>query len=406
MRRKLPWPFIAVISCSFLIGALWGWKIIHERTSEAGRLEAESKLRILAPPGLFSQPQLLEFQRQEKIEVEVTTEAFPASLLRRALKSAPGQFDAVILFHHQVSELRAERKLAPLYDTRVKFPTTIAPDFRKLPNDRNLMDTAPILWGLIGEASKKEFEGQKAKLGFWPSFLIGLEETSLTALSFAAKLQGQLHAPASAGGAEGIEAQMKKGLGAIQTAPTSPMIVSHGSLAFSPLKELGLTFRGLKSGDGEVYPLWILTVASLVDGDTERTRRFVRFLLEPLQNVAFVQGASVGATTLREHDGLETLPATLQAAHFRTFPIDKIQIERDERVRGADEVLEQVILGANLKLAKPAETPRPGLSKGHAKAPVKALHEESHDDEGDEADVPAAPATGVTAPSGPQPHDD
>ncbi|CAN5525858.1 hypothetical protein BH10BDE1_BH10BDE1_15030 [soil metagenome] len=353
MRSKLPWPIIIIIICSFIFGAAWGWKLLRDRAFEEGRLEAESRLRVLAPAGILSHEMLVEFQRREKIEVELSTETFPGSLLRRALKSAPGQYDLLLVFHHQVSALRAERKLSALFDNRVKFPTNIAPDFRKLPNDRNLMDTAPLLWGVLGLASKKELDTQKPTVAFWPSFMIGLEDPELSVNAFATKIQPML------GGFDHFEAQLKKGPGGFSEVPISPVVVSHASLAFSPYKEMNLQFAPLKSRDREAYPLWILTAVGVADGDIDRARKFVRFLLEPAQSLALVQTARVGATTLREQPGLETLPKELQASYFRTFPIDKISVERDERVRNADDVLEQMANGANLKAAPTSAHTRP-----------------------------------------------
>jgi hypothetical protein len=406
MRSKLPWPFIIVIVCSFIFGAAWGWKLLRDRASEEGRLESEARLRVLAPPGILSHEQLVEFQRREKIEVELATEVFPGSLLRRALKSAPGQYDLVLVYHHQVSALRAERKLAALFDTRVKFPTNIAPDFRKLPNDRNLMDTAPLLWGVLGIGSSKALDAQKPRVAFWPSFLIGAEDADLTANAFATKIQPML------GGFDHLEAQLKKGPGGFTEAPTTPVVISHASLAFSPYKEMNLRLEPIKTRDSEAYPLWILTAAAVADGDLERARKFVRFLLEPAQNLALVQTARVGATTLREQAGLESLPKNLQASYFRTFSIDKISVERDERVRNADDVLEQMAQGANLKVAPPsahtrAAEPAPVVTKRKAK-PTPPPSRDSEEQDAVEEGAPAAaePAGGATAPSEAQPLDD
>lgn len=382
MRRKLPWPFVILIICSFGIGAFWGWKVIRDRAA-AESLEAETKLRLLAPPGIFSHELLLEFQRQEKIAVELSVETFPASLLRRALKSAPGQYDAVLLFHHQTSALRAERKLASLYDTRIKFPTTVAPDFRKLPNDRNLMDTAPLLWGLLGVASKKEFETAKMKAMFWPSFLIGMDDIGVSPSAFASKMQPSLG---------DYDAHLKDGLG-LFAPPASPVLVSHAMLETAPYKGAGLKFGAIHSDGHDYYPLWILTLAGLSEGDLERTRKFVRFLLEPEHNIALIQAARIGATTLREQEKLETLPKSLQASFFRTFPIDQILLERDERLRNADDVLEQMLQGANLKGAKPVETAKPTPRTARVKAPSPPPSaSEDHSDAGEEEGSPTAPS--------------
>ncbi len=425
MRAKLPWPFLTVIVCSFVLGAAWGWKLLRDRTSEEGRLKAEARLSVLSPPGILSRELLIEFQRREKIEVELTTEPFPSSLLRRALKSAPGQFDLVLVYHHQVSALRAERKLVSLFDSRSKFPTVIAPDFRKLPNDRNLMDTAPLLWGVLGTASAKEFEGLKPRIGFWPAILTGIDDGETAASTFAAKMQ-----PMFAESTELLN-QMKKGPGGLSTTPTSPVIVSHASLAFRPYKDLNLTFAPLKANERELHPLWILTAAAIADGDLERARKFVRFLLEPSQTLALIETARVGATTLREQVELASLPKELRASYFRTFSIDKISIERDERVRNADDVLEQMVQGASLKmpsgpLATKLVDGAPATAKVKLKSPPRQAPVEPVNAEagipaaaesassatpgvtsGATSEVPAElPRPEVTAPSELQPRDD
>lgn len=281
------------------------------------------------------------------------------------------------------------------------------------------MDTAPLLWGLIG-LGVPAGNTAKPKLAFWPSFLIGLDDMSVAPPTFVAKVQAQL------GGLQEIEDLMKQGPGGYKGPPTTPIIVSHGSLAFSPLKEAALKFEGLKLADHEVYPLWILTATALADGNVERSRKLIRFLLEPKNNLALVQASRVGATTLREQDGLETLPESLQASYFRKFPIDKILIERDERVRLADEVLEQAALGASIKVAKPVETPKPKMAPpgapGSDEAPAVAATprpkpvakpkptpppEDVHEEESDVVEGAAPAAAGdVTAPSESQPHDD
>ena len=156
----------------------------------------------------------------------------------------------------------------------------------------------------------------------------------------------------------------------------------------------------------------------MADGDLERSRKFVRFLFEPAQNVALVQSSRVGATTLREQEGLESIPANLQAAHFRTFPIDKILLERDERIRLADELLEQTLLGAAIKVVKVPEVTKPvaeiAVATPRPKPKPKPTPEPSEDaaesmsELNDEAAGSAAesPAQTPTAPSESIPHDD
>jgi hypothetical protein len=145
-----------------------------------------------------------------------------------------------IVFHHQVPSLRAERKLISLYDGRNKFPTTIAPDFRKLTDDRNLMDTAPLLWGMLGEVTKKGLDSSKPAFGFWPTPLIALEEGDSQVAAFATKLRPRLPP---------LDAIMRDGLFSGATKLSIPAIVTHGQIEFQPLKdqlkEQGLQFQPL-----------------------------------------------------------------------------------------------------------------------------------------------------------------
>lgn len=361
MSRKIPWPFVVVVITSFLLGAAWGWKLIQDRAAASGRLVSEAKLRILSPPGLFPRELLIEFQRREKIEVEVSVEHFPASLLRRALKSAPGQYDIAITYHYQVSALRAERKLTTPYDSRIKFPIAISPDFRKLPDDRNLMDTTPLLWGLIGIATQKVTPNSKSsfQIATWPSLSIGAAESSETPAAYASKLHSHVTLPEEFEknlrlGPAGPVAKLNADLVAV------PRLISHASLEFSPLKEMAGNLEFQPLADSRVHPLWILTAVTMIDGDLERTRKFLRFLLEPANNVAMVKYAGFGATTLRDGEDMNVLPKPLRSSYFRTFPIDQILLEKDERVRLTDEAFEQLLRGADVKnVVRATPTPRP-----------------------------------------------
>lgn len=369
MQRKWHWPFITVILTSFLLGAIWGVKLIRDRAAEEGRLEADSVLNILAPTGFIPKEILLEFQKRERIQVILHEESFPSALLRRALKAAPGQYDAAIVFHYQVSALRNERRMLSLYDSRVKFPTNIAPDFRKLPDDRNMMDTAPLQWGLLGVARKQKEDTANPKftalrLGFWPAIMIGGEETNIPTQNFVTGLHGSIEdlrskKPGLAHFLASDPAEVEKA-----THAPSAIAISHGSLAFPPLKDLMLELHPIRPQNSTTvengsYMLWILTAVAMSDGDLERTRKLVRFLLDPVQNLKLVQHTKVGATTLRYQEGFERLPDALQSNYFRKFPLDKIRIERDERVRQADDLLEQSVLGAEIQTKQLTKSPPP-----------------------------------------------
>ncbi|MDX9732410.1 MAG: hypothetical protein RBT63_11615, partial [Bdellovibrionales bacterium] len=384
MRRTWSWPLFAIIACSFLIGAVWGWKLIQNRAELEHRLEADSKLRVISPPGILPKALLLEFQKKERIEVENTIEAFPASLLRRTLKSAPGEYDLAIVYHHQVSALRAERKLRSLYDSRSKFPTAIAPDFRKLPDDRNLMDTAPLLWGILGLAVPSNQTASNAALGFWPSFLIGLQPASVQPSAFAARLQQQF------GDMEAWEEGIRTGLTHIpqssQSSQSGPVIVSHGSMAYPPLKDAGFTFSPLTreasddSMAGSVYPMWILTGVALAEGDLERTRKLIRFLIETKNNMQLVTASQSGASTLRDEDSSPSLPSELRASHFRSFPIHQILLERDDRLQQADDFIERVAQGAKLSPPPSTPTPRPRVTSTPRPTPKPAAPKPEQDE--------------------------
>jgi hypothetical protein len=424
MQRKWHWPLVTVILSSFLLGTIWGVKMIRDRAEKEGRLEADSVLNLLAPNGFLPKEMLLEFQRRERIQVILHEELFPSALLRRALKASPGQFDVAIVFHHQVSALRNERRMLSLYDSRVKFPTNIAPDFRKLPDDRNLMDTAPLQWGLMGIVGKQRDETSSPKisaerLGFWPAIMIGGEVSDVTAQSFVAGLQPSIEdlSPKKAG----LTYFLSSDASEVERATHAPsaIAISHGSLAFPPLKELNLELRPIRPSNStdlknESYMLWILTAVAMADGDLERSRKLIRFFLDPVQNLKLVQHTKAGATTLRYQEGFGRLPDSLQSSYFRRFPLDKIRIERDERVRQVDDLLEQTILGAAIqvkevskptphpiepvKVAKPIIPPPAVVTQPPVIKPEPPMASEAKVEESNEVDVDTQSAP-ITEPS-------
>lgn len=345
------WPILTVIVSSFSLGALWGWKMIQDQAEEEGRLESLSEINLLAPQGLIPKRLLTEFQKRERIRVILHEDRYPGSLIRKALKSSPGQYDAAVVFHYQVSALRAERRLISIFDNRVKFPTSISPDFRKLPDDRDLMDTAPLQWGLIGRAHPKNSD-EKAPLRFavWPGLLIGVESADLPATNFVSKYLPSMTAMS-------IDQNLLNNV--TNPNPLDAFLISHATLSFAPYQDLQLEFSGLPVNEQRKergFLLWVLTLTAMSDGNLEGVRKLMRFLLEPAQNLALVQSAKIGATTLRDKEALDSLPEPLRSSYFRKFSLQSIIVERDERIRQTDDLLERAILGAAIT---PKATPRP-----------------------------------------------
>lgn len=359
MSRK--WPYIVVILVSFLFGSLWGWRLIQKRNEQEGRFSPENQLKILAPANLISDSLIQEFQQREKIAVQVTSESSPATLLRKLVKSAPGQFDAAFVFHHQIPSLRVERKLTNLFDSRNRFPTVIAPDFRKLPDDRNLMETAPLMWGVIGVATKKQsntlpslweqnrYDTHRAAIGVWPSWATLFLPPEAAPPELARKFQSILS----------LRDQFF-GLGATANAVNvkelTQIIISHGQMEEPEFKTKdGEWTFGSLSSDGR-FPLWILTLVA-VSSETgtenlEPVRKWMRFLMEPAIAKQWILKSHGGATTLKSLEDSD-LPAALKASYLRHFPVHDIKLDRDERVRQADEVLEQTMAGASLAASEP-----------------------------------------------------
>jgi spermidine/putrescine-binding protein len=373
------WPIFTVIITSFSLGALWGWKIVQDQAIKAGRAEVLSELNLVAPFGLFPQTMLLEFQKKERIRVVLHEERFPASLLRKALKSSPGQFDAAVIFHYQVSELRSERRMNSLFDSRWRFPSSISPDFRKLPDDRNLMDTAPLIWGLLGFAQGKNADEKSSrKFAFWPGLLIGGEPADLSPSQFVYKILPALS-----------DLNRSANLMSLISLPkgSEKFLVSHATLAHPPFKDMQLDFSGVPvaslSNDPGFF-LWVLTLVAMSDSNLENVRKFTKFLLEPETNFAFIQAARVGGTTLRDEESLKMLPESLRSSYLRRFSLNSIIVERDERLKQTDDLIEQAILGANIapKISQQRSATEKAANEPGALHPVKAEPSipQSHDD--------------------------
>lgn len=388
------WPFIIVVLFSFALGSFWGWRLIQERNEAEGRFVADSHFRLIAPTGLIPESLIRKFEKQERVAVELTSEPSPATLLRKLLKSAPGQYDSAMIFHHQLPSVRTERKLQSLFDSRNRFPIVIAPDFRKLTEDRNLMETAPLLWGFLGAASRKtsppsreilnqaRWDGKHMTIGMWPSWLTAyLPSPETLPIELIRKISPALR-------------NQKSFFETTITDETSFAIVTHGQMNHEPFQR-DWSFASLDHG----FPLWILTSIAVSDGNTEMARKWLQFLLEPAVSREFTLKSRGGASTLRTMEDSD-LPKELKPSHLRSVSIQEVLLDRDERVRQADDLIEQTLAGA--QLSAPTPTPAPTAPKPvvSRKKPVTVPVETSGDAE------QALPLPSATAPSEEQSHAD
>ena len=164
------WPLILVIGASFLFGAVYGIYLVRNREAELGRGPVETKLKIITPPQFIdiNSPGFHNFKtrirRDLGLDLEIEVAESNLQLLLKALRSAPGTYDAGLLFHYQIRPLRHERRLDPLFlipgsssdHQRIglsKQPSIVAPDFRILPEGRDLRTALPLFWGFL-EAEK------------------------------------------------------------------------------------------------------------------------------------------------------------------------------------------------------------------------------------------------------------
>ena len=390
------WPFITVVLLSFALGSFWGWRLIQERNEAEGRFIADSHFRLLAPAGLIPDTIIREFEKQERVAVELTSESSPATLLRKLLKSAPGQYDSAMIFHHQLPSVRTERKLQSLYDSRNRFPIVIAPDFRKLTEDRNLMETAPLLWGFIGLASRKSapparevlhqprWDGKHMTIGIWPSWLtVYLPSPETPPIELIRKISPALQ-------------NQKSFFETTVTDEAHFALLTHGQMTQEQFQK-EWTFTSFDHG----YPLWILTSIAVADGNTEMAQKWLRFLLEPTVSRELTIKSRGGASTLRTMEEAD-LPKELKPSYLRSIPIQDVLLDRDERIRQADDLIEQTLAGAQLSPPMPTPAaPKPVISR---KKQITAPVETSGDASGDTEVAPAQPNT--TAPSEEQSHAD
>lgn len=336
------WPFFIVILLSFGLGSFWGWRLIKEKNQAEGRFVADERFRLLIPAGLVPNSLIRDFEKQANVSVELTVESSPATLLRKLLKSVPGQFDGAMIFHHQLPSLRTERKLQSLYDGRYRFPTVIAPDFRRLTDDRNLTETAPLLWGLIGVArrgattkpltltSQPNWDAKHIAVRVWPSWLTAyLPSPESLPVELVRRFGPTLHNQTSF-----FEATV--------TEETDTAIVTHGQMLLPPFNK-DWTLVSYDRG----YPLWILTFVAVADGNTEVAQKWLRFLLEPAVARELTLKSRGGASTLRSLEESD-LPKELKPSYLRSIPIQDVLLDRDERIRQADELIEQSLAGARL----------------------------------------------------------
>lgn len=164
------WPLILVIGASFLFGSGYGVFLVQKREAELGRGPVETQLKLIAPPQFLdlTSPAFHNFKTKLRaeagIDLQVESAESNLQLLLKALRSAPGTYDAALLFHYQLRPMRHERRIDPLFagpqvsQTQQRTglarpPTVVAPDFRILPDGRDLRTGLPLFWGFIDGAS-------------------------------------------------------------------------------------------------------------------------------------------------------------------------------------------------------------------------------------------------------------
>ena len=163
------------------------------------------------------------------------------------------------------------------------------------------------------------------------------------------------------------------------------------------------TFASLDHG----YPLWILTSIAVADGNTEMARKWLHFLLEPAVTREFTIKSRGGASTLRTMEDAD-IPKELKPSYLRSIPIQDVLLDRDERIRQADDLIEQTLAGAQLSAPTPTPAPivpKPVVSrKKPVTAPVETSAKTSDHASGQSEE--ASPLPSATAPSEEQSHAD
>jgi hypothetical protein len=283
------WPLILVIGASFLFGSGYGIYLVQKREAELGRRPVETQLKIIAPPQFLdlNGPAFYNFKTRIRSEVGLDLQIESAEtnlqLLLKALRSAPGTYDAALLFHYQLRPLRHERRLDPLFagpsasgqqrTGLARSPIVIAPDFRILPDGRDLRTGLPLFWGFLEVQSA-------APVPLWATSLSkGLSSTSITNLK------------------------------------------------------------------DQKRTLWVLSLVALEGGQWEGVRKLTKALVDesPSLLVALVQ-ASPGRSTFRwsedkkrEIEDLEKWNKDFDPAAFRSVSLLELEMPSDEVLQAFDE---------------------------------------------------------------------
>ncbi|HRK07345.1 MAG TPA: hypothetical protein PLZ57_06215 [Pseudobdellovibrionaceae bacterium] len=143
---------------------------MQKREAELGRGPVETQLKLIAPPQFLdlTSPAFHNFKTRLRtesgIDLQIESAESNLQLLLKALRSAPGTYDAALLFHYQLRPLRHERRLDPLFAGAqasqsqqrtglARPPIVVAPDFRILPDGRDLRTGLPLFWGFLDGAS-------------------------------------------------------------------------------------------------------------------------------------------------------------------------------------------------------------------------------------------------------------
>lgn len=136
--------FVYVMPISFVLGILWGLKLIDGRHAQP-----RDELRVLAYKDSLPEPIFHELFRKTKIVLKVDWVDSPLQW-QKSFLTDENNYDLVFIYHFQLEALISQGLLEKIPPKAVKNAELLSSDFKFIPGVSDAEFAPPVSWGFLG----------------------------------------------------------------------------------------------------------------------------------------------------------------------------------------------------------------------------------------------------------------
>ena len=323
--------FASVIPISFVLGALWGARIVTQRSAPEG-----TRLKVLAYAGTIPKTALDYLWKKNKTQLDFD---WVKSSAEWQSKSISSKYDLLFSYNFQTELLTAKGQVVDLAQYSFKNLRQISVDFlrqtngdsNRRPNQNAILGSLPVTWGVMGFVYNSEKLAEKDIS--WPSLWNAkLEQKIVLRSGLYEFLSSQLKSSLSTKKRRRRGRRSKKAPSPstvpayVATDPVADVVSGQAWLTFSTrakfnqIKEKGsLKFLLPKKS----IPYWILSVSIPTSSTKTLLAQQVidEFIGDDIAKIMAIQTHTASAN--RSIENLR-VPADLKPSFFRTLPLRKL----------------------------------------------------------------------------------